>query len=133
MAGKTAVTEETMDILNRVKGHDRIVIEHDGKEYTFRYPRSTVRDMERSGVTAQSAAQLLSAGTLIGVEEYIRCFILPGFKTDQPKMSGDDAVGLFEELPDKAEFIQLAASLFSAALTSLTTDPTETRAKFRLV
>ena len=42
-------------------------------------------------------------------------------------------IGIYEQLPDKGEFIQLLMGLFMQPTLALTTDPTETRMKFRLV
>ena len=132
MADSTAINQD--EIAEQVKGHDRIVVEDsDGKEYTLRYTRKVVKEMEKRGVTAQRAADLLSTGTLTATEDFIRKFVAPALKTDQPKMTEDDVVDLWAEIDGKEMLIAYLVALFSQPMLSLVTNPTETRAKFRLV
>lgn len=122
------------EIAEQVKSHDRIVVEDsEGKEYTLRYTRKVVKEMEKKGVTAQHAAELLSAGTLTATEDFIRKFVAPALKTDQPKMTENDVVDLWAEIDGKETLIAYLVALFSQPMLSLVTNPTETRAKFRLV
>lgn len=122
------------EIAEQVKGHDRIVVEDsEGKEYTLRYTRKVVKEMEKKGVTAQNAAELLSAGTLTATEDFIRKFVAPALKTDQPKMTENDVVDLWAEIDGKETLTAYLVALFSQPMLSLVTNPTETRAKFRLV
>lgn len=132
MAGKQE-NAQGEDIREKLRGHDRMVIDDgEGNEYVVRYPAKVVKEMEAAGVTAESVSDILGAGTLTGVEDFIERFVLPGFKTEQPKMTKAKAVELFKAVPDKGEFIQLLIGLYSLPTLALTTDPTETRAKFRL-
>jgi hypothetical protein len=119
-------------ILEAVKGHDRIVVEDGGEEYVLRYPLRTIREMEQSGVTPATAGEMLD-GTLTGAEEFVEKFVAPAFKAEQPKMKLEDVTRVWEDLPDKATVIAYLSALFSQPTLALTTDPTQTRAKFRLV
>lgn len=121
-------------IMDRLRGHGSIVIEDaDGTEYTLRYPRKLVKEMEARGVTSQTVTEKMGDGTLTAMEGFIKDFVMPAFKTDQPKIGFDTVIGIYEQLPDKGEFIQLLMGLFMQPTLALTTDPTETRMKFRLV
>lgn len=132
--GAGGATEAFDSLAKRLEGHDRVVIEgEDGEEYTLRYPRSVVKRMEASGVTAKSVAAIIDDGTLSSVEKFITTFILPGLRVEHPKMTAAEAVDLYRALPDKAGFIELAIGLFMQPVLALTTDPTETKANFRLV
>lgn len=133
---KTAEVAEdgANDIMEQLRSHSSIVIDDgEGNEYTLRYPRSLVKRMEAKGVTSQSVADKMSGGTLTGVEEFVKTFVMPAFVTDQPKITFDMVIGIFEQLPDKQQFIKLLMGLFMQPTIALTTDPTETRMKFRLV
>lgn len=129
----TTETDDAQDVMERLRGHDSIIIEDgDGNEYTLRYPRRLVKKMEADGITARSVADGLSAGTLTAVEDFVRTFVMPAFKTDQPKMSFDEVLDIYEQVPEKNDFIQLLIGLYMQPTLALTTDPTETRVKFRL-
>lgn len=122
------------EIMGEIDGRDRIVIEDgDGNEYTLRYTRRIVKDMERSGITAEKAADALKDATLTAVEGFITDFVAPAFRTDQPKMSKDEVIALWQEMPDKDVLIAYLIALFNQPMTALVKNPTETRAKFRLV
>lgn len=132
MAENTSVNVN--EIMENVKGHDRLIIEDsDGKEYTLRYTRAIVKQMEKRGITADKAAEFLSNASLTNVEEFITKFVAPAFKSDQPKMTDDDVIALWCEIPDKQTLIAYLIALFNQPMTSLLENPTETRAKFRLV
>lgn len=126
--------DELRKLQDELRGHDRIVIEDgDGGEYTLRYPAKVVKEMEAGGITADTALNLLTKGTFSGAVEFVDRFVYPAFKTDQPKVTKAKVLEIFESVPDKQEFIRLLTGLFSVPMLALTTDPTETRAKFRLV
>ena len=122
-------------LVAEVGTHDRIVLEDgDGNEYTIRYPRATVRKMEAAGTTMQSVTQALSDGTLAGAESFVREFVLPGLKCDQPKMTFEEALALWETIPDKDKVISYMGVLFTQGVRAITANPiTESRMKFRLV
>ena len=76
------------EVMKAIEGHDRIVIEDgEGKEYTLRYTRRIVKDMEKRGVTAERASEIISNATLTGVESFINDFVAPAFKADQPNLT----------------------------------------------
>ena len=124
---------DALGVMDKLRGHSSIVIEdEDGTEYTLRYPRKLVKQMEAAGITSQTVAAKMGDGTLTAMEEFVKEFVMPAFKADQPKIGFDTVLGVYEQLPDKAEFIQLLMGLFMQPTLALTTDPTETRMKFRL-
>lgn len=121
------------EVMKAIEGHDRIVIEDgEGKEYTLRYTRRIVKDMEKRGVTAERASEIISNATLTGVESFINDFVAPAFKADQPNMTKAEIVELWREIPEKDLFIAYLVALFNQPMTALIKNPTETRAKFRL-
>lgn len=129
----TGAEDRTKELMDKVKGHDSVVIEDgDGNEWTLRYPRRLIKQMEERGVTSAAMADLLAKATLTSTEKFIEDFVLPAFKTDQPKMKLADVIDIYEALPDKNDFVTILIALFNQAMLSLTTDPTETRMKFRL-
>lgn len=114
--------------------HDRIVLDDgDGNEYVIRYPRSVVRRMEANGVNMDAAAEHLSHATLSDAEWYVKNFVLPGLRVEQPKMTFDDAEALWESVPDKDTVILYLSVLFTQGVRAITTNPTETKTSFRLV
>ena len=105
--------KDATGIMDRLRGHSSIVIEDaDGTEYTLRYPRRLVKQMEAAGITSQAVAAKMGDGTLTAMEDFVKEFVMPAFKSDQPKIGFDTVLGIFEQLPDKAEFIQLLMGLF---------------------
>lgn len=134
MAKTTAKKNDQDELIERLHGHDRIEVEgDDGTKYTVRFTRERVMDMEDSGVTAQSSVRKMSDGTLSGVLSFVRDFVAPAFEEDQPGIEFEKVLAVYESLPDKDEFVSLLIGLFMLPTLTLTTDPTETRAKFRLV
>lgn len=130
----TESAESANDIMEQLRGHSSIVIEDgEGNEYTLRYPRALVKRMESKGITSQSVAALMGDGTLSGVEDFVKTFVMPAFVSDQPKIDFETVLDIFAQLPDKEQFIQLLMGLFMQPTLALTTNPTETRMKFRLV
>lgn len=130
----TEAAESANDIMEQLRGHSSIVIEDgEGNEYTLRYPRALVKKMEAKGITSQSVAEVMGDGTLTGVDDFIKTFVMAAFITDQPKITVEKVFEIFEQLPDKEQFIQLLMGLFMQPMLALTTNPTETRMKFRLV
>lgn len=120
--------------LKDIDGHDRIVIEDsEGNEYTLRYTRRIVKDMEKHGITAQTASDMLSSATLTSMEKFVSEFIAPAFKADQPSIKAQKVLDVWAEVPDKEYVISLLMALFMQPMNSLLANPTETRAKFRLV
>lgn len=120
--------------LKDVDGHDRIVIEDsEGNEYTLRYTRRIVKDMEKRGITAQTASDMLSSATLTSMEKFVSEFIAPAFKADQPSIKTQKVLDIWAEVPEKEYLISLLMALFMQPMNSLLANPTETRAKFRLV
>lgn len=139
MSDEQTITDEqavnrAREIHEEVKGHDSIVItDEDGTEYTLCYPRKTVKQMEAAGFSAAAASQLLSSGTLTGTEQYIEKFVMPAFKKHHPGIKLDDVIGIWERVSDKVELSIYLTALFMQPTLALTTDPTQTRATFRLV
>lgn len=135
------VTEDTEEVniaaqaLEDIKGHDKIVIEDEetGTEYTLCYTRKMVKDMEKKGITSQYAVKMLSDGTLTSLDRFINDFVLPAFKKEQPKITFNDVLGIWEGIEDKQYMIALLVALFSQPMTALLENPTESRMKFRLV
>lgn len=105
----------------------------EGNEYTLRYPRHLVREMDKKGINAQSAAEKLGKGTLSAAEEFVKDFVAPAFKAEQPDMTLDEVTEVWESIPDKTEFIKALSELFSQPLLALVADPTETRVKWSRV
>lgn len=127
-------TDEYTKAVAEVGTHDRIIIDDgDGNEYVIRYPRSVVRRMESNGVNMEAAAEHLSRATLSDAEWYVKNFVLPGLKVEQPKMTFDDAEALWESVPDKETVILYLSVLFTQGVRAITTNPTETTTSFRLV
>lgn len=133
MASNEESRTDVDEIMKSVEGHDRIIIEdEDGTEYTLRYTRQIVKQMEKAGVTSDKASALLDDATLTGVENFIVEFVAPAFKSDQPKMTKDEIISLWRDVSEKEVLIAYLIALFNAPMTSLLKNPTETRAKFRL-
>lgn len=137
MAGSTKSTKSDAeksydDIVREVRGHDRIVIDDGEREYVLRYPMRTIRQMEHDGVTPATAGEMLD-GTLTGAEEFVEKFVMPAFQAEQPGIKLDEVTRVWESVPDKATAIAYLSVLFAQPTLALTTDPTETRAKFRLI
>ena len=122
-------------IVEEVGTHDHIVIDDgDGNEYTIRYPRAVVRKMESDGTTIESVQEELAEGTLHGAERFEKDFVLPGLKSDQPKITVDEALELWEAIGDKETLISYLSVLFTQGVRAITGNPiTESRMKFRLV
>lgn len=118
-----------------IKGHDKIVIEDEesGTEYTLCYSRKMVKDMEKKGITSQYAAEMLSNCTLTSIEKFISDFVLPAFKKEQPKITFNEVLGVWQGIEDKQYLIALLVALFSQPMTALIENPIESRMKFRLV
>ena len=121
--------------LEDIKGHDKIVIEDEetGAEYTLCYSRKMVKDMEKKGITAQYATEMLSNSTLTSIEKFISDFVLPAFKKEQPKITFNEVLGIWQGVEDKPYLIALLVALFNQPMTALIENPTESRMKFRLV
>ncbi|MBY4798353.1 DUF5055 domain-containing protein [Collinsella sp. AGMB00827] len=127
-------TDKVVDFLERLHGHSKLIIEDaDGTEYTLRYPRAVVKQMESNGMTADVVAEMASEATsLTTIERLIDEFVYPAFKSDQPKVNKDTVREIYRSIADKGEFLGLLIGLYTAPVRALTTDPTETRAVFRL-
>lgn len=122
-------------MVEEVGTHDHIVIDDGGgNEYVIRYPRAVVRDMESNGTTIESVQEELTEGTLAGAEQFVKDFVLPGLKSDQPKITFDEALGLWEGIGDKEKLISYMSVLFTQGVRAITGNPiTKSRMKFRLV
>lgn len=137
----TENTETAEDIniaaraLEDIKGHDKIVIEDEetGAEYTLCYSRKMVKDMEKKGITSQYATEMLSHSTLTSLEKFISDFVMPAFKKEQPKITFNEVLGIWQGIEDKPYMIALLVALFNQPMTALIENPTESRMKFRLV
>lgn len=135
MADETSEQQRHFEELQeQMRGHDSIVVtDEDGAEYALRYPRATVKAMEAKGVTAQTAVECFSEGTLTGAERFVKTFFLPAFKAECPKVTEEAAFGIWRRVEGKQDLIALLTILFTQAVTSLVSDPTTGgRAKFRI-
>ncbi|WP_278591854.1 hypothetical protein [Olsenella uli] len=132
---ETTSETEFERLVKEVGERDHIVIDDgEGNEYTIRYPRAVVRKMEADGVSLQTVTEDLSSGTLTGSERFVREFVLPGFKAEQPRMTFDNVLAIWEQLPDKGTLISYLSVLFSQGVRAISGNPTkESRMKFRLV
>ena len=75
----------------------------------------------------------MSDPTLTNIEWVFDSFIVPAFHEAQPKMGKAKIRELWEGVEGKQDLISALIQLFMQPVLALTTDPTETRAKFRLV
>ena len=117
-----------------IERFSKIVIEdNDGNEFELRYTTKQVRDMEKAGVTAKTISDHVSDPTLTNIEWVFDSFIVPAFHEAQPKMGKAKIRELWEGVEGKQDLISALIQLFMQPVLALTTDPTETRAKFRLV
>ena len=58
---------------------------------------------------------------------------MPAFKKEQPKITFNEVLGIWQGIEDKQYMIALLVSLFNQPMTALIENPTESRMKFRLV
>ncbi len=128
-------TSNVPEIIQKLNGKTSVsVTDENGVEFVAKYPRKLVRDMQRDGVTVEKVQEYLSDGTMDGVETFLEKFVLPAFNVEQ-KVTLEQLEDLFEGLEDPSEFIEVLMALYSLPVYSLLgkKDPTQTRAKFRLV
>lgn len=111
----------------------KVEIEFEGETYTLRYDNATVLNMESKGVTAQKISDEASSMTLTGMEWLIDNLIAPAFKLEQPDMTSEQIHEIWDGLEGKDELLSALVELFMQPIVAITTNPTETRAKFRLV
>lgn len=111
----------------------KVEIEFEGETYTLRYDNATVLNMESKGVTAQKISDEASSMTLTGMEWLIDNLIAPAFKLEQPDMTSEQIHEIWDGLEGKDELLSALVELYMQPIVAITTNPTETRAKFRLV
>lgn len=138
MATKAKATEsqdvkDFNDLREKMAGHSSIEIEYDEEKYILKFPRELVKQMEQDGITADSIMDMASATTLTAQEEFIKNFVMKAFVTEQPDIELDKVIEIYEGLGGKQELLSYLVILFMQPILALTTDPTKTRAKFRLV
>lgn len=125
---------DIVDIMNEVQGHDHIEVEdEDGKVWKFGFDRALVRKMERDGFNVTDVTSNVTGGSLTEIEDFYRKFFLPAFKKYQPKATEDEFFRVIAGIPDKNEFISYMVALYMQPVTAITTNPTHSRMKFRLV
>lgn len=117
----------------KMAGKTSIVLSYDGVDYTLKFPRAVVKEMEAEGITADSIIDMSSVATLTGQEYFIEHFVARAFETEQPDLELDKVIEIYASCADKQELMQYLIMLFMQPILALTTDPTKTRAKFRLV
>lgn len=117
----------------KMRGHSSIVISYGDKSYTLRFPRQLVKSMEAEGIDADAIPTMAAAQTLAGQDEYVEKFLKRAFETEQPEITTEEVIEVWENLGNKAEITTYLVLLFMQPILALTTDPTKTRAKFRLV
>lgn len=128
----SAAEKEAEDIYEQVKGHDSLVLDIDGEEYTFTYDRQTVKEMEADGFDVNDATDF-NASSYTRLSEFILGLVKPGLRKHHPELSDDDILALWEKVPEKDTVIQYLVALYMQPALAITTNPTQSRAKFRLV
>lgn len=125
--------EDFDKLLEAVNGHDHIELEDaDGKVWKFGYNRAIVRKMEHDGFNPDDVAKL-GGNKLTDMEKFWKEFAFPAFKNYQPKGTEEEFWKVIESVPDKAEFTEYLLALYMQPILSITTNPTQSRMKFRLV
>lgn len=128
--------EHTQEIIDAVRGKSSVIVtdEETGKEYKLSYNRAIVLKMERGGVTLQSAIDEYSSGTLTGTVSFLRDFVMPAFKANDPSVDLDEVVDVWQRTDGKNDLVVILIALYTSTTQSLIEDPTKGgRGKFRLV
>lgn len=128
--------EHTQEIIEAVRGKSSVVIsdEETGKDYKLSYNRAIVLKMERGGVTLQSAIDEYASGTLTGTVSFLRDFVMPAFKANDPSVDLDEVVDVWQRIDGKNDLVVILIALYTSTTQSLIEDPTKGgRGKFRLV
>mgnify|MGYP000334512051 CR=1 FL=1 len=128
--------ERTQEIIEAVRGKSSVIVtdEETGKEYKLSYNRAIVLKMERGGVTLQSAIDEYSSGTLTGTVSFLRDFVMPAFKANDPSVDLDEVVDVWHRVDGKNDLVVILIALYTSTTQSLIEDPTKGgRGKFRLV
>ena len=128
--------EHTQEIIEAVRGKSSVVIsdEETGKDYKLSYNRAIVLKMERGGVTLQSAIDEYVSGTLTGTVSFLRDFVMPAFKANDPSVDLDEVVDVWQRIDGKNDLVVILIALYTSTTQSLIKDPTKGgRGKFRLV
>ena len=129
-------TTEFEKLRKSLRGKSSIVLtDENGVEYTAKFPRKLVKDMEDSGVTSEYVTSIIQKGTVSATDEFFDRFVLPAFNNDCQKMTAEQVRDLFEGLGDPMQVIQALIVLFTNPVVALfeKKNPTQTRTKFRFV
>lgn len=129
LRGTNMATKKT----NNTPKFSKIEIDYEGETYTLRYDNATILEMESKGVTAQKISDEAGSLTLTGMEWLLENLIVPAFKLDQPEVTSEQVHEIWDGLDGKDELLGALVELFMQPIIAITTNPTETRAKFRLV
>lgn len=122
------------EMMDAVSGHDHIEVEdEDGNVWKFGYDRALVRKMEHEGFKVEDAMTKFTGSSLTDVEDFYRRFFLPAFRKYQPDATEDEFFAVVASVPDKEKFIGYMTALYMQPVTSITTNPTRSRTKLRLV